>query len=125
VPFQYSSVKSAVDLALECPTASYFVKLDISSCFLSFPLHPADYKFFVVEAGGDFYQFLCMMFGLKSAPRIATLLLDFVSSAIADAGIPHVRYLDNFFIVGSTALRAWASAHEAARIINVSDLPSP
>jgi hypothetical protein len=116
VPFQYSSVKSTVDLTLECPTASYFVKLDISSCFLSFPLHPADYNFFVVEAGGDFHQFLCMMFDLKSAPRI-TLLLDVVSSAIADAGIAHVRYLDDFFIVGSTALRAWASAHEAARII--------
>lgn len=117
VPFQYSSVKSAVDLALECPTAAYFVKLDISSCFLSFPLHPADYKFFVVEAGGDFYQFLCMMFGLKSAPRIATLLLDVVSSAMADAGIAHVRYLDDFFVVGTTFARSWASAHEAARII--------
>jgi hypothetical protein len=40
VPFQYSSVKSAVDLALECPTASYFVKLDISSCFLRFSATP-------------------------------------------------------------------------------------
>jgi hypothetical protein len=106
-----------VDLALQCPTAAFFVKLDISSCFLSFPLHPADYKFFVVEAGGDFYQFLCMMFGLKSAPRIATLLLDVVSSAMADAGIAHVRYLDDFFIAGSTAARAWASAHLAATII--------
>jgi hypothetical protein len=48
-PFQYSSVKSAVDLALECPTAAHFVKLDISSCFLSFPLHPDDYQFFLVE----------------------------------------------------------------------------
>jgi hypothetical protein len=116
-PFQYSSVKSAVDLAVECPTDAFFVKLDISACFLSFPLHPADYKFFVVEAGGDFYQFLCMMFGLKSAPRIATLLLDIVSSAIADLGIAHVRYLDDFFIVGSTADRAWASAHAAAEVI--------
>ena len=52
-PFRYSSVQSAVDLAVQCPTAAFFVKLDISSCFLSFPLHPDDYKFFVVEAGGD------------------------------------------------------------------------
>jgi hypothetical protein len=58
-----------------------------------------------------------MMFGLKSAPRIATLLLDVVSSAMADAGIAHVPYLDDFFIAGSTAARAWASAHLAATII--------
>jgi hypothetical protein len=58
-----------------------------------------------------------MIFGLKSPPRIATLLLDVVSSAMADAGIAHVHYLDDFFIAGSTAARAWTSAHLATTII--------
>jgi hypothetical protein len=117
VPFQYSSVKSTVDLELECPTAVYVGKLDINSYLLTFPLHPTDYKFFAVEAGGDFYQFLYMMFDLKSSQRIAALLLDVVSSAFTDSDITHARYLDDFFIVGSTTFRAWASAYETARII--------
>ena len=116
-PFRYSSVQSGVDLALQCPTAAYFVKLDISSCFLSFPLHPDDYKFFVVQAGGDFWQFVRLVFGLKNAPYVATLLLDVVSSALDDAGIEHTRYLDDFLIVGTTAQKAWESARVAVTII--------
>ena len=45
------------------------------------------------------------------------MLLDVVSSALADAGIAHVRYLDDFLLVGTTPARAWASAHMAARIL--------
>jgi hypothetical protein len=113
-PFQYSSVRAGVDLAAQCPGAASMVKLDISACFLSFPIHPDDLEFFVVKAGGDFYQFLRMVFGLKTAPRIASLLLDVVSSALADQGIAHVRYLDDFLLVASSAQRAWLCAHRAA-----------
>ena len=58
-----------------------------------------------------------MMFGLKTAPRIASLLLDVVSSALTDAGVQHVRYLDDFLVVASSEERAWASAHVAARVL--------
>jgi hypothetical protein len=113
-PFQYSSVRDGVALASQCPEAAYMVKLDISACFLSFPIHPDDLQFFICQAGGDFYQFLRMVFGLKTAPRIASLLLDVVSSALADQGIAHVRYLDDFLLVASSAERAWLCAHRAA-----------
>jgi hypothetical protein len=116
-PFRYSSVQSGVDLALQCPTAAYFVKLDISSYILSFPLHPDDYKFFVVQAGGDFWQFVRLVFGLKNAPYVVTLLFDVVSSALDDAGVEHTRYLDDFLIVGTTAVKAWESVRVAATII--------
>ena len=41
-PFHYSSVAAGVHLAQECPGQAWFVKLDLSSCFLSFPVHPDD-----------------------------------------------------------------------------------
>jgi hypothetical protein len=116
-PFQYSSVREGVDLADQCPSPAYMVKLDISACFLSFPIHPDDLEFFVCQAGGDFYQFLRMVFGLKTAPRIASLLLDVVSSALADQGIAHVRYLDDFLLVASSAQRAWLCAYLAAETL--------
>jgi hypothetical protein len=115
--FSYSSVRAGVELAQQCPTAAYFVKLDISACFLSFPVHPDDTDFFVCKAGGDYYKFLCMAFGLKNAPRAASLLLDVVSSAIADAGVLHVRYLDDFLLPASSFERAWACAHVAAETL--------
>ena len=116
-PFNMTTLQDAVDLSMEAGPAAWYVKLDISACFLSFPIHPDDQKYFYCEAGGDFYQFLSMVFGRKDAPRVATLLLDVVSAIITDAGVPHVRYLDDFFIVATTKWRAWACAHVASRIL--------
>jgi hypothetical protein len=76
-----------------------------------------DMDYFVCKAGGDYYKFLCMAFGLKNAPRAASLLLDVVSSAIADAGVLHVRYLDDFLLPASSFERAWACAHVAAETL--------
>ena len=119
VPFRMSSVQDGVDMARVVKDQSgqlaWFVKLDIASCFLSFPIHQDDQQLFYCRAGGDFYQFLALVFGRKDAPRVASLLLDVVSSSMTDAGVSHVRYLDDFLLVATTSARAWACAHEAAR----------
>ena len=115
--FRMSSVQSAVDLAQEAGGSPHFVKLDLSACFLSFPIHEDDLRFFYCEAGGDFFQFVTLVFGRKDAPRAATLLLDVVSASLSDQGIAHVRYLDDFFLVGSSSYRVWACAHRAAKVI--------
>ena len=115
--FSMSTVQDAVALALQSPTPVFFSKLDITACFLSFPIHPLDRKYFYCEAGGDFFQFIALVFGRKDAPRICSLLLDVVSSAMWDAGVPHVRYLDDFLFVATTANRCWACTHTAATLL--------
>lgn len=115
--FTMASVQDAVDLALQTPGAAYMSKLDISACFLSFPIHEADRQFFYCEAGGDFYQFLALVFGRKDAPRVCSALLDVVSSAMVDAGVPHVRYLDDYMFVATTSIRCWACTHTAATLL--------
>jgi hypothetical protein len=115
--FSMASVQDAVDLAKLAGRQPWFAKLDISSCFLSFPIHPDDLHFFYCQAGGDFYQFLTLVFGRKDAPRVVTQLLDVVSSAVTDSGVPHVRYLDDFFLAATTALRAWACAFKTATVL--------
>ena len=114
---QFSSVAAAVDISLQCPHAPFYVKLDISSCYLSFPVDPDNYQFFVCKIDGRFLQFTSLVFGHRDAPRQVTLALDVVSSALFEAGIAHTRYLDDFWIVASTAKRAWLSAHRAANIL--------
>ena len=120
-PFRMASVQDGVDLAKRARASSgrpaWLVKLDISSCFLSFPIHPDDRHMFYCQAGGSFYQWLALVFGRKDAPRVVTQLLDVVSSALADAGLAHVRYLDDYLLVATTRGRAWACAHAAASII--------
>ena len=121
VPFRMATVQDAVDMATRARARSgagaWFVKLDVSSCFLSFPIHADDLQFFYCQAGGDYYQFLAMVFGRKDAPRVVSVLLDVVSAAMADAGLAHVRYLDDFLLVATSARRAWACAHAAATLL--------
>lgn len=93
----------AIHTAVEISTPyCYYAKLDLSSCFLTFPLSPAFAAMMTFRFGGKFYRFNNMPFGLSSAPRIASLLLDVVSSVLYDKGVRHTRYLDDFLFIGTT-----------------------
>ena len=48
---------------------------------------------------------------------IATLLLDVVSSAMVDAGVLHIRYLDDYFLVATSHARSWACAWTGCAIL--------
>lgn len=98
--FQYSSVDDAVDAAYpDC----WFGKLDLTNCFLSFPLHPSVRQYFCFRFDGKLYQFTHMPFGLSTAPLMCTQLLSVIAFALAQKGITDVRYLDDFFLIGNTA----------------------
>ena len=70
--FSYTSVQDAVNMA---SPHCWFSKLDLSNCFLSFPLHPSVWPHFIFRFDGQLHQFTSVPFGLASAPRICTELL--------------------------------------------------
>ena len=88
--FHYASVQDAVHLSTpDC----FYSKLDISNCFLSFPLHPSTYKYFVFQFDHKYYQFVRLPFGLSTAPRVCTLLLSVIQFKLEQLHIKMVRYL--------------------------------
>ena len=95
--FHYSSVDDAVEAS---HPGCWYGKLDLSNCFLSFPLHPLVRQYFCFRFDGRVYQFTHMPFGLNTAPRVCTQLLSVVNFALARAGIRDIRYLDDFFLIG-------------------------
>ena len=95
--FSYSSVRDATELSSQ---GCWYGKLDLSNCFLSFPLHPSAQPHFIFRFEGQLYQFVCMPFGLASAPRVCTQLLSVVAHRLAMSGVQHVvRYLDDFLFI--------------------------
>ena len=80
----------------------WYGKLDLSNCFLSFPLHPSVRRYFCFRFEGELYQFTHMPFGLSTAPRVCTQLLSVVNFALAELGIRDIRYLDDFFLIGAS-----------------------
>ena len=95
--FHYSTVDDAVEASTP---GCWYGKLDLSTCFLSFPLHPSVHRYFCFRFQGVVYQFTHMPFGLCTAPRVCTQLLSVVNYALARAGVRDIRYLDDFFLIG-------------------------
>ncbi len=100
VRFKYSSISDAVRLSFK---GCWYAKLDLSNCFLSFPLHPSVLKYFIFALDGHHYQFIRMPFGLSPAPRICTELLSVIAFVLRHYSIIFVRYLDDFLIIGQSA----------------------
>jgi hypothetical protein len=98
--FHYSSVDEAVEAS---HPGCWYGKLDLSNCFLSFPLLPEVRKFFCFRFEGELYQFTAMPFGLSTAPRVCTQLLSVVHFALSEVGIRATVYLDDFFFIAGTS----------------------
>jgi hypothetical protein len=100
VYFSYSTVQEAVELS--SPNC-WYGKLDLSNCFLSFPLHPDTWPHFIFRFEGQLYQFTRMPFGLSSAPRICTLLLSVVAYRLSREQLFRlIRYLDDFLFISQS-----------------------
>jgi hypothetical protein len=97
--FSYSCVDDEVEAShLGC----WYGKLDLSNCFLSFPLHPSPRKYFCFRLESDLYKLTHMPFGLNTAPRVCTQLLSVLNFALAELGIRNIRYLDDIFLIGAS-----------------------
>ena len=129
VKFHYASVQDAVRLSAH---GCFYSKLDISNCFLSFPLHPSSYKYFTFQFNSNYYQFVRLPFGLSTAPRLCTLLLSVVQFVLEQQGLTLVRYLDDFLIISSSfqlasehLLIAMSTLQQFGLVINSSKTEGP
>lgn len=112
-PFHYTSVNDAVLLS---SSGCFYSKLDISNCFLSFPLHPSCYQYFTFLFADQYYQFIRLPFGLSSAPRICTLLLSVIQFKLEQYQLRLVRYLDDFLFISSSPESASEHLSTAIRV---------
>ncbi len=112
-PFRHQSLDDAV--ALSSP-GCFYAKMDISDCFLSFDVHPDSRRLLTFELDGSYYRFKRLPFGLSSAPWWCEQFLAVVDFAFREAGLSHVRYCDDFLLVGPSAA-AVRHAMDTAKLI--------
>lgn len=113
MPLSYESIHTAVDLSWP---GCWYAKIDLSDCFLSFPLHSDIVPLFSFHFADRYWRFTSMPFGLRPAPSICTQLLAPVSFALTQAGILHSRYLDDFFLISSSQAQSARDLHVACLI---------
>jgi hypothetical protein len=97
--FSYSNVDDGVAAATP---GCVFGKLDLSKCFLFFPLHPDTCKYFYFRFEHELYRSFACHSVSAQRPESANSSSPFPSFILAQSGCPHVRYLDDFLFIANT-----------------------
>ena len=77
----------------------FMMKLDLKDAYYSVPVHPEYRRFLRFVFNRKTFEFQCLPFGLKSAPRAFTRLMTPVIAHIRSLGIRIVIYLDDILIL--------------------------
>ena len=80
-------------------TGDYMIKLDLKDAYLQIPIYQDHQHLLQFQWMEKTYQFLCLPFGLTSAPRVFTKVLKPLIGTLWQIGIRLVVYLDDILIL--------------------------
>ncbi|XP_070591368.1 CUE domain-containing protein 1 isoform X2 [Erythrolamprus reginae] len=80
-------------------TRDLLTSIDLKEAYLHVPVYPAHRKFLRFCSEGIHYQYKAMPFGLSSAPRTFTKLLDALTAHLRSHSIRLMAYLDDIIIL--------------------------
>jgi len=103
LPLPRMRVAASVDTAVKLSKPGcWYGKIDVSDCFLAFPVTSAASTLLGFAFDGSYYRFRRLPFGLSTAPYWCETMMTIVSWVLEQRGVRHARYCDDFFIVGDT-----------------------
>ena len=102
IPYQHFKMKGLFCLRELLQEEDYMCKVDMKDTYFSVPLHQSSRNYVSFSWSGSLYEFLCLYFGLGTAPRIFTKLPKIPVSVLRRINIRMVIYLDNMLIMGQT-----------------------
>jgi len=79
--------------------SDWMVKLDLKDAYLQVPIHQEHQCLLQFQWEHKIYQFVCLPFGLTSAPRVFTKIMKPVVGTLRQMGIRLIIYLDNILIM--------------------------
>ena len=65
-------------------------KIDIQSAFCLLSVHPEDHHLLAMSWKGQLYLDHCILFGLRSAPKLFNILADLLSWTAQNAGVSYL-----------------------------------
>ena len=100
-------------------------KIDIKSVHKLFPVHPVDRQRLGIKWRDQVYFDVMLPFGLRSAPKIFTAVVDALEWCIASQGFNHIaHYLDDSVVMGLPDLEVCAKSLSTLKAVS-SDLDVP
>ena len=97
----YTSVDQAADLVKRLGKGCMLAKLDLQEAYRAIPVHPVDQTKLAVSWNGDIYIDRALPFGLRSAPKLFSAVIDALMWILHTRGIQYgLHYLDDFLLLG-------------------------
>ena len=88
----YISVDDAIEKIITLGPGALLAKIDVQSAIRLIPVHPADCHLLAMEWRGSIYIDTCLLFGLRSAPKLLADLLEWI---LINQGVTFLlHYLD-------------------------------
>ncbi|XP_078608493.1 uncharacterized protein LOC144880269 [Branchiostoma floridae x Branchiostoma japonicum] len=95
----------------------FFCKIDLTDAYFSVAIHSTHQRFLSFAWKNRFYSFVCMAFGISTAPRIFSKILKVITSHLRRRGIRLICYLDDMLIIASDYERCRQDAKTATEFI--------
>lgn len=86
-------------------TNDWMAKLDLKDAYFSVPIHKEDHRFLQFKWKNSLFQFVCLPFGLSSAPWAFTKLMKPVVAYLRQQGIRLIIYLDDILVLNQSKER--------------------
>ena len=77
----------------------WLVKVDLKDAYFAIPIDPTHRMYLRCQVLGKIYQFMCLPFGLSSAPWVFTKTLKPVLVLLRETGMRLVAYIDDILIL--------------------------
>ena len=80
----------------------FMATIDLKDAYYTIPIHDSHRKFLRFFHKGRFFEFVCLPFGLTSAPFVFTKIMKPVAAFLRQKGFLSVFYLDDILLFGET-----------------------
>ena len=99
---KYSSVDAAAEIIAHLGQGALLAKIDIAHAYRNIPAHPQDRHLLGMMWDSSLYVDTVLPFGLRSAPKIFSLIADTLEWILIHRGVKYlIHYLDDFLTAGS------------------------
>ena len=112
---QYLRLDDVVERIASVGQGALLAKMDIESAYRMVPVHPGDRPLLGMQWKGEIFFDTRLPFGLRSAPKIFSVVADALQWSFQRGGVTWVEhYLDDFITMGHPTVKSTASTWTAS-----------
>jgi hypothetical protein len=109
-------MQTVEELKLQVRHHDWGASLDLKDAYFHVPIKESFRKFLRFVVQGRVYQFRALPFGLATAPRVFTKLINQVAKRLHREGIRFHFYLDDWLILGQSKEQVQAHVHRVVQL---------